>query len=111
MSFNKIESAIITAKQITHWDFHLIEYNHTKNPNEYVCYNIPFASAQLLNDIVSSMCDTFLTIVKKQNNILNYTAQNPKNTTEKHDITSELMLLSCPTLNEHINISDDSVDI
>ena len=30
MSFNKIESAIITAKQITHWDFHLIEYNHTK---------------------------------------------------------------------------------
>lgn len=35
MSFNKIESAIITAKQITHWDFHLIEYNHTKNPNEY----------------------------------------------------------------------------
>ena len=53
MSFNKIESAIITAKQITHWDFHLIEYNHTKNPNEYVCYNIPFASAQLLNDIVS----------------------------------------------------------
>ena len=72
MSFNKIESAIITAKQITHWDFHLIEYNHTKNPNEYVCYNIPFASAQLLNDIVSSMCDTFLTIVKKQNNILDY---------------------------------------
>lgn len=50
--------------------------------------------AQLLNDIVSSMCDTFLTIVKKQNNILNYTAQNPKNTTEKLDITSELMQLA-----------------
>ena len=111
MSFNKIESAIITAKQITHWDFHLIEYNHTKNPNEYVCYNIPFASAQLLNDIVSSMCDTFLTIVKKQNNILNYTAQNPKNTTEKFDITSELMQLSWPSLIEHINNSDDSVDL
>lgn len=111
MSFNKIESAIITAKQITHWDFHLIEYNHTKNPNEYVCYNIPFASAQLLNDIVSSMCDTFLTIVKKQNNILDYTAQNPKNTTEKLDITSELMQLSWPSLIEHINNSDDSVDL
>ena len=76
MSFNKIESAIITAKQITHWDFHLIEYNHTKNPNEYVCYNIPFASAQLLNDI-----------------------------------TSELMQLSWPSLIEHINNSDDSVDL
>ena len=46
MSFNKIESAIITAKQITHWDFHLIEYNHTKNPNEYVCYIMAQLSRQ-----------------------------------------------------------------
>ena len=42
MSFQKIESAIKTAKQITHWNFQLIEYNHKKSPNEYVCYNINF---------------------------------------------------------------------
>ena len=36
MSFQKIESAINTAKQITHWNSLLIEYNHKRNPNEYV---------------------------------------------------------------------------
>ena len=111
MSFQKIESAIKTAKQITHWNFHLIEYNHKKYPNEYVCYNVNFASAQLLNDIITSMCDTFLDVVKKQNHILEYTAQNPKNTTEKLDVTNELMQLSWPSLVEHINNSDDSVDL
>ena len=83
MSFQKIETAINTAKQLTHWNCFLIEYNHQKNPNEYVCYNINFASAQLLNDIITSMCDAFLSVVKKQNHILEYTAQNPKNITEK----------------------------
>lgn len=111
MSFEKIESAIKTAKQITHWNFHLIEYNHKKSPNEYVCYNINFASAQLINDIIISMCDAFLDVVKNQNRILEYTAQNPKNTTEKLDVTSELMQLSWSSLVEHINNSDDSVDL
>lgn len=111
MSFQKIESAIKTAKQITHWNFQLIEYNHKKSPNEYVCYNINFASAQLINDIIISMCDAFLAVVKKQNRILEYTAQNPKNTTEKLDVTSELMQLSWSSLVEHINNSDDSVDL
>lgn len=83
MSLQEIESAINTAKQITQWSSLLIEYNHKRNPNEYVCYNINFASAQLLNDIITSMCDAFLNVVKKQNRILEYTAQNPKNTTEK----------------------------
>lgn len=111
MSFQKIESAINTAKQITHWNSLLIEYNHKRNPNEYVCYNINFASAQLLNDIITSMCDAFLSIVKKQNRILEYTAQNPKNTTEKLDVTGELMQLSWTSLVDHINNSDDSVDL
>ena len=57
------------------------------------------------------MCDTFLTIVKNKITFLDYTAQNPKNTTEKLDITSELMQLSWPSLIEHINNSDDSVDL
>lgn len=111
MSLQKIEAAISTAKQITHWNSLLIEYNHKKNPNEYVCYNINFASAQLLNDIITSMCDAFLSIVKKQNRILDYTAQNPKNTTEKLDVTGQLMQLSWTSLINHINNSDDSVDL
>ena len=65
MSLQEIESAINTAKQITQWSSLLIEYNHKRNPNEYVCYNINFASAQLLNDIITSMCDAFLNVVKK----------------------------------------------
>lgn len=111
MSLQKIENAINTAKQITHWDSLLIEYNHKKNPNEYVCYNINFASAQLLNKIVTTMCDAFLSIVKKQNRILEYTAQNPKNTTEKLDVTGQLMQISWTSLINHINNSDDSVDL
>lgn len=111
MSFQKIESAINTAKQITHWTSLLIEYNHKKNPNEYVCYTINFASAQLLNDTITSMCNAFLNVVKKQNHILEYTAQNPKNTTEKLNVTSELMHLSWPALINHINNSDDSIDL
>ncbi len=111
MSFQKIESAINTAKQITHWNSLLIEYNHKRNPNEYICYNINFASAQLLNVIITSMCDAFLNVVKKQNRILEYTAQNPKNTTEKLDVTGELMQLSWTSLVNHINNSDDSVDL
>lgn len=111
MSFQKIETAINTAKQLTHWNSFLIEYNHQKNPNEYVCYNFNFASAQLLNDIITSMCDAFLSVVKKQNHILEYTAQNPKNITEKLDVTNELMQLSWPSLVDHINNSDDSVDL
>lgn len=111
MSFQKIESAINTAKQITHWNSLLIEYNHKRNPNEYVCYNINFASAQLLNDIITSMCDAFLSVVRKQNRILEYTAQNPKNTTEKLNVTSELMQLSWTSLVNHINNSDDSVNL
>ena len=108
MSFQKIESAINTAKQITHWNSLLIDYNHKINTNEYVCYNINFASAQLLNDIITSMCDAFLSVVRKQNRILEYTAQNPKNTTEKLNVTSELMQLSWTSLVNHINNSDDS---
>lgn len=111
MSFQKIETAINTAKQLTHWNSFLIEYKHQKNPNEYVCYNINFASAQLLNDIITSMCDAFLSVVKKQNHILEYTAQNPKNITEKLDVTNELMQLSWPSLVEHMNNSDDTVDL
>lgn len=109
MSLQKIEAAISTAKKITHWNSLLIEYNHKKNPNEYVCYNINFASTQLLNDIIISMCDAFLSIVKKQNIILDYTAQNPKNVTEKLDVTGQLMKLSWTSLLNHINNSDDSV--
>jgi len=30
MSFQKIETAIDTAKQLTHWNSFLIEYNHQK---------------------------------------------------------------------------------
>lgn len=111
MSFQKIESAINTAKQITHWNSLLIEYNHKKRPNEYVCYTINFASAQLLNNIITSMCNAFLSVVKHQNRILNYTAQNPKNTTEKLDVTGKLMQLSWPSLVNHINSSDDSIDL
>lgn len=70
MSFQRIESAINTAKLITHWNSLLIEYNHKRSPNEYVCYNINFASTQLLNDIITSMCNAFLSVVKKQNRIL-----------------------------------------
>ena len=36
MSLQEIESAINTAKQITQWSSLLIEYNHKRNPNEYV---------------------------------------------------------------------------
>lgn len=111
MSFQRIESAINTAKLITHWNSLLIEYNHKRSPNEYVCYNINFASTQLLNDIITPMCNAFLSVVKKQNRILEYTAQNPKNTTEKLDVTNKLMRLSWPSLINHINNSDDSVDL
>lgn len=111
MSLQEIESAINTAKQITQWSSLLIEYNHKRNPNEYICYNINFASAQLLNDIITSMCDAFLNVVKKQNRILEYTAQNPKNTTEKLNVTDELLQLSWTALVNHINNSDDSVDL
>ena len=111
MSFQKIESAINTVKKITHWNTFLIEYNHKRHPNEYVCYNINFASPQLLSDIITSMCDAFLSVVKKQNRILEYTAQNPKNTTEKLDVTSELMQISWSSLLNHINTSDDTIDL
>lgn len=111
MSVQIIENAINTAKQITNWNSLLIEYDHKRYPNEYVCYDINFASAQLLNDIVTSMCNAFLNIVKKQNRILEYTAQNPKNTTEKLNVTGPLMQLSWTSLINHINSSDDSVNL
>ncbi len=57
------------------------------------------------------MCDAFLNVVKKQNRILEYTAQNPKNTTEKLNVTDELLQLSWTALVNHINNSDDSVDL
>lgn len=57
------------------------------------------------------MCDAFLSVVRKQNRILEYTAQNPKNTTEKLNVTSELMQLSWTSLVNHINNSDDSVNL
>lgn len=111
MSLQKIETAIRTAKQITHWNSLLIEYNHKRNPNEYVCYDINFVSAQLRNDIIASMCDAFLSIVRKQNRILDYTSQNPKNTTERLDVRGQLMQFSWTSLINHINTSDDTVDL
>lgn len=111
MSFQKISDTINIATSITHWSCFLIKYNHKQNPNEYVCYNINFATNQMLCDIIIDMSNAFMNIVRKQNMILDYTAQNPKNVTEKIDMTGRLMALSWPSLIDHINNSDDSVDL
>ena len=89
----------------------MIEYNHKKNPNEYICYDINFASAELMSNIITSMCDVFLDVVKKQNRILEYTAENPKNTTEKLYVNSTLIKTSWTSLINHINSSDDSISL
>lgn len=111
MSIAKVEMAINVIKTIKMWDSFLIEYNHESHPNEYICYNMNFSSINLLLETVYSMCDTFLDIVKKQNCILEYTAQNPKNVTEKILMNNNLIQSSWSSLKDHINFSDDTKDL
>ena len=70
MSLQKIEKAILTAQRIAHWEAYLIEYDHKKNPNEYVCYAFHFEPKELLNNIVNSMSSNFFNKLKNQERVL-----------------------------------------
>ena len=108
MSLQKIEKAILTAQRIAHWEAYLIEYDHKKNPNEYVCYAFHFEPKELLNNIVNSMSSNFFNKVKNQERVLEYTAQNPKGTIEKLSLNSSLIHKTWASLLNHINTSDDT---
>ncbi|MPN52775.1 hypothetical protein SDC9_200438 [bioreactor metagenome] len=65
MSYTIIEEGIAKAKEIPTWSSVLVEYNHSKHPNEYICYDMNFSSVDLLSTTITGMCDAFLSIVKK----------------------------------------------
>lgn len=111
MSYEIIEEAINKAKEISNWNSVLVEYNHVKNPNEYVCYDMNFSTSNLLDSTILDMCNLFLATIKKYDkNILNYSGQNPKNAVDKIS-TDNILISECwNSLINHINNSDDTTE-
>lgn len=111
MSYALIEEAINTSKSIASWGAVLIEYNHTKKPNEYTCYDMNFSSNNLLSTTISSMCESYLGIVNKfDKKVLDYSGENSKNVVDKLSTDNVLISACWNSMIEHINNSDDTTD-
>lgn len=111
MSYTLIEEGITKAKEITTWGSVLVEYNHSKQPNEYICYDMNFSSTDLLSTTIANMCDAFLSIVKKYDKkVMDYTGENPKNVVDKLLTSNDVISTCWNALIEHINNSDDTTD-
>lgn len=111
MSFALIEDGLNKAKNITTWSSLLIEYNHVKHPNEYICYDMNFSSPDLLSTTISNMCDAFLSIVNKYDKkVLEYTGENSKDVVDKLSTKNVLIATCWNALIEHINNSDDTTE-
>lgn len=111
MSYTLIEEGITKAKEIATWSSVLVEYNHSKHPNEYICYDMNFSSIDLLSKTITSMCDSFLSIVNKYDKkVMDYTGQNPKNVVDKLLTSNDVISKCWNSLIEHINNSDDTTE-
>lgn len=109
MSYTSITKGINKSKSITSWSSFLIEYNHNKRPNEYTCYDLNFSTDDLLSATISTMCDTFLSIVNKyERKILEYTGETPKHVVDKLSTKNPIVAPSWNALIESINNSDDT---
>lgn len=111
MSYTLIEEAINKSKGIEKWSAVLLEYNHTRKPNEYVCYDMNFSSKELLTNSIATMCDAFLNIVKKfDKKVLDYSGENSKNVVDKIS-TDNILISACwNSVVDHINNSDDTTE-
>ncbi|EOR25301.1 hypothetical protein A500_10505 [Clostridium sartagoforme AAU1] len=111
MSYTIIEEGIAKAKEIPTWSSVLVEYNHSKHPNEYICYDMNFSSVDLLSTTITGMCDAFLSIVKKYDKkVIDYTGENPKNVVDKLSTNNTVISTCWNFLIEHINNSDDTTN-
>lgn len=109
MSIELIKEGLSKSKSIVNWSALLVEYNHEKRPNEYVCYDMNFSPVDLLTLTISDMCDTFLSVVNKFGKVLEYTGENSKNSVDKISNSNDLISSAWNSLLEHINISDDTI--
>lgn len=111
MSYTLIEEGIAKAKEITTWSSVLVEYNHSKHPNEYICHDMNFSSIDLLSTTITNMCDSFLSIAKKYDKkVMNYTGENPKNVVDKLLTSNSVISICWNSLIDHINNSDDTTE-
>lgn len=112
MSYALIEEGINKIKNVTSWSSLLIEYNHKKKPNEYVCYKMNFETSELLTGTIFEMCKAYLKIVNSYGNkVLDYTGTNPKNVVDKISTTNSLVDTCWKALIESINRCDDTTDL
>ncbi|WP_139904000.1 DUF4868 domain-containing protein [Clostridium thermarum] len=112
MSYEKIKEGLEKINSITSWSLALINYNHKSRPGEYTCYSLKFQTDELLKKTISEMCTSFISIVNKNgNNIQYYTGTNPKDIVDKILISDTLISHQWNNLIASLNVCDDSVDL